>query len=396
MQLFREGERTNDSRILPGQTKFDWLHESSHPDSHVARMQVQEAFDHLPVEHQCAYAKKLRGGDGNHVAAVVELFAHEMFCQAGFDVELEPQLSGGSRPDFLLKHGAFRCYAEVTVDTGNAARNKKQSEFDRLCMEAGRTVKSTGFCFAVEGIKDAPTQVPPRRFAAFLDNWFGSLDHHIELEKSQRGDFNELSKETFKDSNWTITLRAFPLPDPQTKPSQLCAAIQIDAGRSEAESRLAENIREKLTQHKGDDIPLLIIVGTNEWFSEPEAFQIANVLYGSAPTCPPAPSLARLVVEENPKATWNSVDPRKNHRLHGVVILRKIFPWTFGLLEPELWERPLYSIEDRIVPWPFRRFEWTPATSKEVRCVDGLQGVLKFTTLSNPARSGSWQQGEDD
>ena len=384
MKLFRDGERTSPGRILPGQSPFAWLEEAAKPGADSARAHLQAAFDHLPNSKKASFVHKLQQNTPDHYAAVVEIYAHEMLRQSGFSMDVEWTSATGSVPEFLARSGAFTAQVEVTVDLGPDELRRKSDAFDDVIMAATAKVQTPGFGVFVRKVERGSGNLSTNRFVQFLDDWFQSVDHAAERAKIVRYGYAALDVRRFTDkSGWSIEMMLWPLDRTDRRLEQL-SAMSTESAWSEAVSRLKNNIRDKLKQHRDETYALVVVAVCNEYLHEPDHADAICALYGTeaqvnwADQEPGDYAVGRVDRNAGPMPIWMDNDPLRHERLAGVVVVRGVYPWSFDKAAPELWDNPHLPEAKLLRPWPFDRFSWRPGKSLRVIPDRGSRRALVF------------------
>src|SRR4051794_6823694 len=85
--------------------RFYYLNSSGREEAALVREKVDEFLNNYPAEHQATMIRGLRSRDDiRHRSSFFELALHELLLRQGHRVvEVEPELPGGRRPDFLVE-----------------------------------------------------------------------------------------------------------------------------------------------------------------------------------------------------------------------------------------------------------------------------------------------------
>lgn len=382
MRIFHQDARASVAPCRQGQSVLDWLDKSSLPMAEVARANLQHAFDHIPEGKQASLMHRLRQCGDDHVAAVVEIFAHEMLLQSGYQVTIEPHTSTGSVPEFLIRSQSFEAYVEVTVDLGPAQLRRDRKAIEDLIAAASQKVKTPGFGICLEEAKRGAKNISSKRFAAFLDEWFGTLNHATERARLSDTGRRSLSTRIYEDnSGWKLRMSLLPLETLDKRLERIVGIGPIETAWSEGKPRLKENIVSKLRQHRDRSRPLIVVVAGNELMHGVDDADVVPALYGTSRTVnwleqPPGDFTVGQPSGDS-RPIWMDDAPSKNERLAGVIILRTVLPWTFENVVPELWDNPHLPASKLMNPWAFDRFSWKADGSLQVS-VDRERRVLSF------------------
>jgi hypothetical protein len=369
MRLFRNGERTELGPISSDQTAFDWLDNSAKPDADHARENLQCLFDQLPATSKPSFAWRLHQNGPDHHAAVAEIYAHEVFRQSGYNITHEPTTTRGSRPEFLIESSGFQAYVEVTVDMGAAVDQKEDKAVYDLIESVSERVNTLGFGILVNELVKGTGNPAPKRFAKFLDEWFKGFDHSTERTKLSglNGDFTAMPRTTYSEgeTGWRIEMTLWPLEAPDKRLNRIAGSTGTRVKWCNSQGRLADKIHKKLHQHAGCCLPIIVCVAQNDLETEPDQEDVVDVLLGKSHWSVNFQSDDPPVHGRNPDGVWSRKENGRGLRPAGLMLTRRVYPWSLMKVEPELWDNPNIPASELLPVWHFKRWRWdVPGTGE--------------------------------
>ncbi|MFF2389138.1 hypothetical protein [Agromyces sp. NPDC058104] len=276
--------------------------------------------------------------DRQFSAAFWELYLHETFLRAGFEVESHPSVSGPRPPDFRVTRGKERFYVEATcvfgTATGSGATARRQALY-----EAVDRIHSPNFFLSidVESIGEAAPRT--RRLRADLERWLSSLDpDNIELVlgRDPRG-----QRFVWEEQGWRVWFR--PIPVRIEARGATDHRVLGVFGPGEAQwlddaSELRRTIRSKGKAYGVLDAPLVIAVMVGTPFHD--EVDTISALYGTwkVQFDINSPDDARSVRGRD--GYWGSPDEWRHTHVSGVLLAHAVAPWRVADEVPELWAHP--------------------------------------------------------
>ncbi len=210
MMLFDNFVRTHKGRDNFGESEFEFLNRSAHPEAEKARARTESLFSRYPKPGLKHLVARLKSDSQNFQGAIFELVLHGLLIDLGFEVEVCDLDNSRPRPDFLVKSEDKRCYVEGTVvdpQTNTLGSNVYEEDvINKLDALGGR-----GFGLAVElegtlnRLLPKPSVVEP----------FRSLMNEVDAREIKpitgMGSLRTAPFAQIQDSDWTLTSRLFAI-----------------------------------------------------------------------------------------------------------------------------------------------------------------------------------------
>lgn len=358
MRLFDDFQRTDSRPIQLTESSFDWLNRSSKEGCDVARARLQLLFDRYPAAGQKSWLHRFKSSGTDHHSAIAELYIHELLRASGYTVHVENAADGGSRPDFEIETADYRAYVEVALIGGHDRSDIGDARLRTLVAETTQRVRSTGFGINLTDVRIGNTNPAPRAFAAQLDDWFGSFDHSQMRSALERGEAMPEGTFTSTDGTWRIRFRLWPLETADQKNNSIVGISGFRAGWSTAKQTLRSVIDLKKRQHRTTQLPLTIATVWNDFANEPDQEDIVDVLLGQGSYVVDLETTEPPRFQRASNGLWHPNSPLKSARPVGLLLVRRVFPWTINDAIPELWDNPLASPRDHLPLWEFSRCFW--------------------------------------
>lgn len=296
--------------------------------------------------------------DTDHESAVFEIYMHAVLSSCGYEVVVEPQTPGGSRPDFLVGIGGLPlCYVEATTSRGDETWNAGASSVYWLLEQAVRRIQVPGFQVWVEGYTVGAGNAVPRQLAGFLNQWFRESDHAEATRiKAEHGVDALPEREFTADDGWSVRMRLWPLLDAAQIPDRLYVALGPgEATHVDSDGQIKRAIDAKQSQHRSADLPLVIAYASNDFLSAPDGEDVANALLGTAYWAFPRQGGGEGRMGRHRDGAWSRGDVCDPPGPAGLIVTGycqvEALPDAHGLV---LWENPFLR-SPALPAWPFDR-----------------------------------------
>lgn len=118
MKLFDDIKRKNMNPRQNSKSLFSYLNESARPTMQKIRSLLELWFSNYPEEEQLDLRNRFRSKkkDDPHLGAFFELCVHQLLLTLNYQLEIHPQSSKSTRPDFLVTDSiGSKFYLEATV-----------------------------------------------------------------------------------------------------------------------------------------------------------------------------------------------------------------------------------------------------------------------------------------
>lgn len=160
----------------------------------------------LPPEARAGVVGQMRSRDDRQFqSALWELYVHEALLNAGFTVDVHPELGGSTaRPDFVARRGSTRCYVECVVAFGSGRDEKTRRRVNDLYDTIER-VRSPNFFLELDVLAEGIAPLPAARHRQAIEQWLGQLDpDELERRLAASGEVGE--KYEIRDGGWQVEL----------------------------------------------------------------------------------------------------------------------------------------------------------------------------------------------
>jgi hypothetical protein len=284
-------------------------------------------FARYPDDHRTALRGRLTSGDNfDFHSAWFELYLRELHRRLGFEVTVEPVLSGVStRPDFRLMRGRERLLIEATI-VGDREQAGRAARIARVVAAVNRT-RNPDFRFLFEILSEGQDSPPMREVRQRLERWLAGLDWSDEREKQERHfSFATMPGRTERVGDWAFSFRAWPRKsEDRGRPGAAIVAGPSDGGTFDHGGTVLDRLTEKATKYGTPEDPVIIAVRIDRLSTPAEDVKVA--LYGP-------------VAERTALFRHESGRPRNRHIAGVLVWDLELRPWSVARQTPVLWRHP--------------------------------------------------------
>jgi len=276
--------------------------------------------------------------DRQSSAAFWELYLHETFVRAGFQVEVHPDVEGERRqPDFFVSRGDEAFYVEATAvfganeDPGATARRM------RLYDELNR-IESPNFFLNVDVQDVGPRDLSTARLKRDVISWLRSLEPDAMRVSFAEGEGDRFE---FAHDGWVIELRPMPITAEQRgKPHRPVGMYgPPEAHFIDDAGTLREAIADKGRAYGALGYPLLIAVNVATAFHDDH--DTTNALYGTLRFRVNRWSDDGAAEPFRDRDGYWGAPPDWNHPgVAGLLLGKNISPWSAAKTSATLWPHP--------------------------------------------------------
>lgn len=219
---------------------------------------------------------RLRERNPANWSAFFELYLHEMFRRAGYELVIHPRGTRGSRrPDFLIEGHGERFYLEAMMP-GQSNAAVRRSQHRAAFLDTIQTCTNTDFWLSLDDLVIGEQPARGRLARASIDRWLGSL----ELKTRPRGSAR-VGTYVWTDRDWSATFSAIPRTerlrgDSRIRPLGIFA--DGEAGFVDEAPTLRRLVEKKAHAYPDLRYPLVLAIGTYIW--DPDRWHAANAFYG--------------------------------------------------------------------------------------------------------------------
>ncbi len=382
--VFDPCERTDTSPASHSESSAAFLNRVAGGYWDQIRNLVEDWASHLPDEARQDIVARLRSSnDRQSGAAFWELYLHETFVRAGYEVKLHPSVEGPRPPDFRVTRGDERFYVEATcvfgagTDVGAIAR--RQALYDAV-----ERIHSPNFFLSIDVEVIGSDSPATSRLRRDLERWLSGLDPdgtELVLGRERTGDYF-----LWDEQGWRVWFRPIAVrADARGAPDHRVLGVfgSGDAQWLDDASELRQTIRSKGNAYGVLDAPLLIAVMVGTPFHDED--DAISALYGTwrIQFSPNRPDDARSVRARD--GYWGSPGDWKHAHVSGVLLAHALAPWRVTQEIPKLWHHPHAAHQVTALPvWRSVKL-----TDGRIRHTDPGADLSGFYSLPAP-----WPQGE--
>ena len=176
--IFDEKERSDPQPRRNNETTFSFLNRIQGPFWEQPRQLVQNWADRLAedAEYRDVRARLRADDDYSFNSAFLELYLHESFIAAGYDVTVHPSVAGTSRrPDFMIRRGDVTIYVEAIAPAPSDAQRRAAARVREL-LHTVDTVDDPNFWLGTEELIEGSTPPSGSRLRSELRQWLSGLN----------------------------------------------------------------------------------------------------------------------------------------------------------------------------------------------------------------------------
>lgn len=369
--LFDDFDRTDASRLKPGETTFQLYNRSARPEFTRVRDLLDRAAKDYPAEERKDLVARLRSRAPYQVAsAEFELLLCFTLQQAGYLLTPHPELPNGrsQRPDFMVTTpDGDQFYLEAVL--ANEATGTKVD--DPLILPLTDKLRdATHPVFQVSATFGGypSTQPGAKKLLRDVMQWLDSLDP---------ADTAELPTFEWTHEDLRIRFTAAPLPvERRGTGATLLRMYGGEAGWTNTWTGLRDNLRFKATYYGALDLPLVVAANHMDRFFHPK--EGTQALFGPLQMTvslddPAAPG--RL--SHAPDGVWLSAGGPINKRLSAAWIFNHLTATDANKASPTLFLNPWanLSIPPALLQFPHARVEDEHLAYHEGASIPDLLGL---------------------
>lgn len=327
-----------------------WARDESDKDPRLARcvQRIESWLNSAPSKFATDLETRLLKADDRIAdGALLELYTWKVLTSIlGVEaVSIEPELPGGSVPDFAIQTRQLgtmyvECVAYKMRDT-ESHRNKLNDLMDRVAKHA----TSTGYASWIKSLDYGRSTVSEKRLAANLDDAVRPVDFsdlRRRLKTNGIEGIEQLKPLELSDSKTGFQMTFLPVPFAvEHEGDKGGSLVFLDDTATVWTRQPGEDVRsvlrKKRRQHRSSDVKILIVASCQDWPGDPRAGEIADVLHGSL-----ASQLSicgkRDRVQRCRDGIWNGTDAYSNIAAVATTSLCKL--WVIPNDHFVLWESP--------------------------------------------------------
>lgn len=337
--LFDDFQRTDEEAKAESCPTFAYWNDSARSDLSQVRAELERWYQRYPEQHRSGLRGRFRStDDAQQRSAFFELFLHEALETEFGEVDVEPELGNGARPDFLISCGSERFFVEA-VSTSELSAAQQGSEARRKTFrDVLDKIESNGFFLAVTILKESGQIDKKLEIEAFLVNWLETLD-----SKKRQGQVPEDPVPSCiweSPKGWKVKFEAYP----RSQPGARSIGVRVDPVRElHHRERLLQSLKRK-AKHYGDlKAPLLIAVDVESLTAS--AIDYREALFGQEELVVNTDGTERCSRKAN--GLWHTTRGPVNRGVSGAIFVQGLKWWTVktapATIYPNPWARYPYT-----------------------------------------------------
>jgi hypothetical protein len=338
--LFDACQRTNPSPAGHEEDSFAFLNRVEQPYWDRVRCELERWFADFPAQHAVGLRARFRDRDpAQHYAAWWELYLHRFFCCLGFDVEVNPRLSGViGEPDFLISGGEQPFLIEAATTFSGIAERGRHGGREAWIKAAVDQAKNPDFFVSLTIERGGMERPAVRQIVAPLEKWLGGSAAWMPMLSPGAACGMPrcfvcafaIGSSVFGPFPLSVRLGVIQ--------SIVCWAWTRISRRGQRRRDAGRTLERKRRQHGRPDQPLLVAVLLLSPLMENEDIEQA-LLGGEAYQFPvDSPGQGRLVRQRD--GFWLKGERPRGTRVSAVMTATNLMPWTAGQIWPRLWPNP--------------------------------------------------------
>ncbi len=342
--LFDEIERHDLSTATYQARHFEYLNVSARPEATESRKYMEEWFSKYPETEKEEIRARIRSNDDRQFdSAFFELFLFALLTQLGCSFEVHPVMAGDvlKKPDFLVTAPkGDRFYLEATVatdvsDEENAAEARKRVVYDSI-----NKIESRDFFIGMNIEGDPKTSPPGKTIRGFLNKKLKEVDPDKIAEAYEKIGEEAVPKWKYSFEGWDITF--FPIPKkPEARGKEGVRPIGMQSSGArwiDSSSSIRTSIEKKASRY--GDLEFPYIVAINALGNAVDRESVLEATLGKERVVINTTTLAVERVERDWNGAWIAGGAPKNTRVSGILVAKKVCPWSFLHREMVLYLNP--------------------------------------------------------
>lgn len=279
--IWDAGTRTDHAPRQAAERPFKFFNRLAGPRGKAFRGLLDAWVAQYPTLHRRDIVGRLRSDEVQFEGAFWELYLHEVFRRAGYDVVVHPTAPASCRqPDFRVTGEQSSFYLEARLierkptDMGRAARIEQVYDVLR------NMVVDHPFVLYVGHARVGAGALPTKRLRRFIMGWLASLDHAKSLKQYGRVGVTGTPPRTWSHDDWEFELIAIPLTDERPGPHSVLRMWGPARGSTiHNDQVIFDALLDKAGAYGDLDQPLVIALLCNTRFPT-EPHHVERALYG--------------------------------------------------------------------------------------------------------------------
>lgn len=352
MPVFDDIPRTDARPARDGEPFAEFLNRIAGPFWSQVRSVIEQWYERYPSGEKKDFRARLRDRNDIHaLAALWELYLHEMFLCCGYWVECHPRLlATGARPDFLVSDMESSFYIEARRISGSGQRIPAEKRRNTL-FDSINEIDSPDFYLWLELDAEGSSTPPTAKLKKALTDWLHGLDPDDYLIDGSIGDFDALPVWFWRDQGWELAVRAVPKSsDKRGLPDRRAIGVYpMVAAWGDDVISIKKALKDKGSKYGELAYPYIVALETTSISHEFD--DMDKALFGSIVDKRSLDGRSTLRRVED--GYWSDGDSSRHSEVSAVLTAHTLGPWNWVSNVLTLWESPhvASSILPKVRSW---------------------------------------------
>lgn len=299
---------------------------------------IEGWFVSYPTAHSEELRSRLRSDGSGFWGAYWELLLHEILRSAGIPVKVQPELSGGGSPDFLVRLGGEDVIVEarVQMEPQDAGAEATAAAIVRDSLSGLRT---SDYWIDLEIPTYGSSTPSANELLRKAQTWVDSLDvevvRHASVEGTRRSAMTMLEV-----GDWRVRLTAILRGDDHRHETQGVHLGPAFGRFVDDHDAIRKALIKKVRKYRGSGLKMIIATSNLRWTAGREEMMIG--LYGVSWEHP-AMMLQRTIDpswRNVPEGVWVTRNGPQYQEAIAVLVGEEIWPWSLSGSQFLLYHRP--------------------------------------------------------
>ncbi len=275
--IFDVNDRASTSPQRHGEPVASFMNRVAGPFWDDVRELIQSWADRVELDNDYRdIASRLRNrNDQQYEAAMLELIVHEALLRGGYEVEIHPDVPGGSKkPDFRATGPTGHFYVEVIAPAGiSGAALAEKKRIDRF-LATLNDLGDHNFLLRIERLKTGPGDARGSAGRSEIAKWLKTLDPD---EPRQLG---AEPKYRWTDQGWDLIVAALPIRAEHRGPQDRSIGVyaHYPAWSANDAPTVTRALAAKQSKYGDLGAPFVIVCGVD--FRDTRDRQVIDALFG--------------------------------------------------------------------------------------------------------------------